>query len=130
VEVQQDDVAEIVKGVFKFHSSDFAGTGAQEPVTIEEEARLISELADLYGTDALQFTEKLRVVAKRLNTTQEALKREVKLERDRKPRNDGNEEQSQSTKLMAIGLGDEFLLWHSPDGVACASVRVEQHWEH
>src|SRR6516165_9538455 len=31
---------------FEFHPSDFAGAGEAEPVTIEERAKLISELAD------------------------------------------------------------------------------------
>jgi len=40
------------------------------------------------------------------------------------------QEQSQATRLMAIGFAEWVKLWHSPDGQGHASVLVDGHWEH
>jgi hypothetical protein len=50
----------------------------------------------------------------------------VKIVRD-KQKDDG--EQSQATKLIAIGMGDKVRRWHSPAGEGFASVRVGEHWQ-
>src|SRR5262252_1580885 len=63
----------------------------------------------------------------RVGISQDAVERAVKQIRDGRPK---DEEQSQATRLMAIGFAEGVKLWHSPDGQGHASVLVDGHWEH
>ena len=110
---------------FKFHPSDLAEPKAAPP-TIEEKNRALEELADLWRTDPIAYAEKKHELAERLCTTVLAIDRAVKVVRDR--REDAGE-QSQATKLVAIGVGEGTRLWRSPDALSFASVRVGEHWE-
>jgi hypothetical protein len=55
------------------------------------------------------------------------VERAVKRIADGRPR---KEEQSQATRLMAIGFGEDVELWHSANGMGHASVWVDGHLEH
>lgn len=110
---------------FNFHPSDLAADPL--PVaTIADKQRWLEELADLRDTDPLAYVEKRKQYAKRLTTTNDALDKAVKLVRDSRPK---DEEQSQATKVMAVGLSSEVRLWHSPEGIGYASVFDKDHWE-
>jgi hypothetical protein len=50
----------------------------------------------------------------------------VKIVRDKR---DDDGEQSQATKIVAVGMGKNVSLWHGPDGAGYASVKVHDHWE-
>ena len=114
----------------KFHPSDRIDPKA--PLTIEERNRAFEEMAELWNSDPLAYAEKRHELAARLCVTVVAVDRVVKIVRDRQGPDEG--EQSQATKLTAIGLGEDVRLWHS-SGEAYASVRVGEglyagpHWE-
>jgi hypothetical protein len=110
----------------KFHESDLAPEVEPLP-TIEEKQRMLEELADLRESDPIGYAEKKKQAADRLDVSQDAVEKAVKRIRDGRPR---EEEQSQATRLMAIGFGEGVQLWHSPDGHGHASVWVDGHWEH
>jgi hypothetical protein len=111
----------------EFHESDLAPEVVRPP-TIEEKQAMLEELADLWSADPLRYVERRREVAKRLETNQEAVERAVKQVRDARP--DEEAEQSQVTKVMALGFSPGVQLWHSADGKGYASVKVDDHWEH
>jgi hypothetical protein len=108
----------------RFHRSDLKPE-AKLP-TIEEKQRALEELADLRDTDPLAYAEGRKEWAKRLFTTVVAIDQAVKIVLDRR-KDDGD--QSQATKLIAIGMGDKVRRWHSPSGEGFASVRVGEHWQ-
>ena len=110
------------KAAINFHPSDLAKHAAV--VTVEERARALEELADLYRTDPLAYVHQKREWAQRLCTTVKAIDDAVGVVREKRV---DDSPQSQATKLVAIGLGEE--LWHSPKGDGYASVRVAGHRE-
>ena len=110
----------------EFHKTDFAPE-VQRPPTIEEKQEMLENLADLWSVDPLQYAEKKKQAADWLNVTQEAVERAVKRIADGTPK---KEEQSQATRLMAIGFGERVELWHSANGTGHASVWVNGHLEH
>jgi hypothetical protein len=114
------------KPAFTFHPSDFAASKAAPP-TIEEKNQALEKLAVLWKSDPLAYTEQKRELADRLCTTIEAVEKAVKIVRNQQPENGG--EQSQTTKIVAIGVGEDVRLWHSPMGANYATVRVGDHWE-
>src|SRR5262249_24694214 len=121
VEIEKQPVMELVE----FHESDFAPE-VKRPPTIEEKQEMLENLADLWSVDPLQYAEKKKQAADRLDVSQEVVERAVKRIVDGRPR----EEQSQATRLMEIGFGEGVELWHSPDWQGHASVWVDGHWEH
>jgi hypothetical protein len=122
VETEAEEAAEV-----EFHESDLAPEVVRPP-TVEEKQRMLEELADLWSADPLRYAERRKEVARQLETNQEAVERAVKLVRDTRP--DEEAEQSQVTKVMALGFSPGVNLWHSADGKGYASVKVEDHWEH
>jgi hypothetical protein len=109
----------------EFHESDLAPE-PEPPPTIEERDRMLEELANLWNDDPLAYALRRKEVADRLAVNQVAIDRAVKLIRDKRPE---ETEQSQATKIMALGLGENVRLWHSLNGMGHASVRVDEHWE-
>jgi hypothetical protein len=107
-----------------FHPSDLKKVVA--PPTIKEKQKALEELADLRQADPLEYAEKRKEWAERLCTTREALDQAVRLVLNKRSDDD---EQSQSTKLLAIGVSEDVRLWHSPERDGYASVRVGGHWE-
>src|SRR6266540_3079245 len=114
------------KAEVEFHESDFAPEIQPLP-TIEQKHRMLEELADLWESDPIQYEKKKKEAADRLDVSRAVVEEGVKRIRDGRPR---KEEQSQATRLMAIGFGEGVQLWHSPDGHGHASVWVDGHWEH
>jgi hypothetical protein len=110
----------------EFHESDFAPQLAHPP-TINEKQRMLEGLADIWSIDPIKYAERKKEAADRLGVSQDAVERAVKQIRDGRPK---EEEQSQATRLMAIGFAEWVKLWHSPDGQGHASVLVDGHWEH
>jgi hypothetical protein len=123
--VEPEPVAEPEPAV-EFHESDLAPEIEPLP-TLEEKQRMLEELADLRKSDPIQYEKKKKEAADRLEVSRAAVEEEVKRIRDGRPK---EEEQSQATRLMAIGFGEGVQLWHSPDGHGHASVWVDGHWEH
>ena len=124
--VEPEPVAEPEPAVVEFHKSDLAPE-IEPPPTIEERQRMLEELADLRRSNPIGYAEKKKQAADRLDVSQDAVEMAVKRIRDGRPR---EEEQSQATRLMAVGFGEGVQLWHSPDGHGHASVWVDGHWEH
>jgi hypothetical protein len=103
----------------------------------------IGELVGLYRVDPIEFGVKLKEAAGKLKVRQVDIEEEVK--RRWKARaeaeKDNGTDPKQSSKLLAIGLGPNVRLWHSPEGVGYASVLVDEqqdddgkvvvgeHWE-
>src|SRR5262249_6745464 len=108
-----------------FHKLDMAD--ANGPPTIEDRRQMLEELANLHSVDPLAYVEKRKVAAKRLATTVAAIEQAVKQVRDARPKAD--EDQSQATRVVAIGLDENVKLWHAPNGMGYASVLVNEHWE-
>src|SRR2546430_9656267 len=96
----------------EFPESDLAPE-IELPPTIEEKQRMLEELADLRKSNPIRYEKKKKEAADRLAVSRAAVEEEVKRIRHGRPR---EEEQSQATRLMAIGFGDGVQLWHSPDG--------------
>jgi hypothetical protein len=115
---------EAVREAVHFHESDLAKAKAKPP-TIEEKDAALTRLAKLYAEDPLEYAKERVEWADKLCTTREALDKAVKIVRDR----DDDKEQSQATKLVAIGVGDGVRLWHGPDRAGYASIAVDEHWE-
>ena len=109
----------------KFHPSDFV-IEASTKLTVAERDKAIEELADLKITHPFEFAEKRKALAKQLYTTVDAIDQAVKITRDK--RND-DVEQSQATKIVAIGIGEDVQLWHAPNGDGYASLRFDGHRE-
>jgi hypothetical protein len=116
---------EKARKIVGFHPSDLAPDAPALP-TIEEKNQALEALADLWDTDPLAYADGRKVWADRLCTTVAAIDKAVRLVRDRRV---GEGEQSQTTKISAIGVSDDVQLWHSPHGDAYASVRIRDHWE-
>jgi hypothetical protein len=113
------------KPAVKFHESDLTPDKATPP-TIEERDKALERLADLYDTDPLTYARERVEWAERLCTNREALDKAVRIVRDKRT---DETEQSQATKLVAIGVSEGVRLWHSPEGLGYASVCVSKHWE-
>ena len=109
---------------FKFHESDRVKSGAKP--TIEEKQRALQELADLRDTDPLEYASQRKVWADRLCTTVKAIDGAVRLVLDKRI---DDSDQSQATKITAIGVSEDVQLWHSEAGDCYATVRVGGHWE-
>jgi hypothetical protein len=126
--VEAEDTIEEEGPEVKFHESDHAPRRRLgQPITIEEKNRKLEELADLWDTDPIGYAELRKEVAAQLCINQQSVDRAVKLVRDRRPK---DEEQSQATKLMAVGLSEAVGLWRSPNRMGHASVLVDGHMEH
>jgi hypothetical protein len=108
----------------KFHKSDLKPE-VKLP-TIEEKEKALEQLADLREADPLGYAEARKEWAKRLFTTVAAIDQAVKIVLDKRA-DDGD--QSQATKLVAIGMGDNVRRWHSPNGEGFASIQVDGHWQ-
>jgi hypothetical protein len=110
----------------RFHKSDEAK--AEKPPTIEEREKAFNELAGLFKTDPIAYAGKVKEWAKKLCTTGGAINSAVKL--IRKDRAD-DDEQSQTTKLIAIGVSKRVVLWHGTDALGYATVHAQEggHWE-
>src|SRR5262249_48608346 len=119
-ERMQDEVA------VEFHENDFAPQLSRPP-TINEKQRMLEGLADIWSIDPIKYAEGKKEAADRLGVSQDTVERAVKQIRDGRPK---EEEQSQATRLMAIGFAEWVKLWHSPDGQGHASVLADGHWEH
>ena len=120
-----EPVAPAKPKVVRFHPSD--EIAVEEPPTIEQKNRALEVLADLRGTDPLEYAGKRHEWAKRLSTTVVAIDQAVKLVLDARE-DDG--EQSQATQLVAIGVNKErSRLWCSPEGEPYATVAVDDHRE-
>src|SRR5215471_15493709 len=119
-ERMQDEVA------VEFHESDFALQLAHPPM-VDEKQEMLEGLADIWSIDPIKYAERKKEAADRLGViiSQDAVERAVKQIRDGRPK---DEEQSQATRLMAIGFAEGVKLWHSPDGQGHASVLVDGHW--
>ena len=111
-ERMQDEVA------VEFHESDFALQLAHPPM-VDEKQEMLEGLADIWSIDPIKYAERKKEAADRLGVSQDAVERAVKQIRDGRPK---DEEQSQATRLMAIGFAEGVKLWHSPDGQPCVSV--------
>jgi hypothetical protein len=98
---------------------------ATQPPTIDQKAAALKEMAKLYATDPFTYAEQKKEWADKLDVAQGVIEKAVKIERDR----ESEGEQSQTTKLVAIGVGDDAQLWHAPDGTAYATVWINGHWE-
>ena len=109
----------------RFHKSDHART-AEPPPTIEERDKAPNTMADLYESDPLAYVELRKKWSRRLSTPQTALDKAVKIIRDKRV---DDREQSQATKLVAIGVGERVVLWHGTDGAGYATVLVNDHYE-
>jgi hypothetical protein len=109
---------------FKFHPSDLARE--EKPLTHEEKQRELDKLADMRGSDPILYAEKHKELAKRLCTTVAAIDKAVRIVLQNRA-DDG--EQSQTTKLVAIGVGEGVQLWHAPDGFGYATIWINGHWE-
>jgi hypothetical protein len=80
----------------------------------------------------LDYARKLAEASAELGYSQKRIEDEVKLRWKAKPAakdDDAGVDPKQSTKLLAIGLGSDVRLWHSPEGVGYASVQIDEHWE-
>src|SRR5262249_25300460 len=108
-----------------FHASDHAPEKPKPP-TIEEKQKALARLAELYDTDPLTYAKERVDLAARLCTTRDAIDKAVRIEREKQT---DDSEQSQATKLVAIGLSEGVRLWHNAEGLGYASVRVNGHWE-
>ena len=104
----------------RFHESDRVAKKEPAP-TIEEKNKAISKMADLSKSNPLAYVEMLNEWHEKLCTTKGALRDAVKLELSKR---DDDGEQSQATKLIAIGVGDKVSLWHGNDAVGYATVLV------
>jgi len=127
---ESTDVAEVgLGGVAKragvrFHKSDLT---PEKPIpTVEEKQRRLEELASLRDSDPLAYAEKRIKLAKELHTTVAAIDQSVKIILDKQA---DKGEQSQATKIVAIGVGKRVRLWQSPNNEGYASVVVDGHWE-
>jgi hypothetical protein len=83
-------------------------------------------LANLRENDPLTYAEKKKEWAAKLATTMAAIEQAVRLVLDK--RTDAGE-QSQATKLVAIGMGKDVELWRSSTGEGYATVMVDGHYE-
>ena len=108
----------------KFHPTDLKEP--VQPITADEKQLALNRLADLRETDPLAYAEQRKAIAAQLCTTVAAIDQAVKIVRDKRA-DDG--EQSQATKLVAIGMSNDVRLWHSPTDESYASIRVGGHWE-
>jgi hypothetical protein len=110
----------------QFHQSDKV---EEEPLppTVEEKQEMLEELADLWTQDPLAFDTKLKDAAGRLGVTKEAAKRAVRKVRDERPKEE--REESQASKIVAIGFEPNVQLWHAPNGMGYASIKVDGHRE-
>jgi hypothetical protein len=103
----------------------------------------IGELVGLYRVDQIEYGLKLKEATTILRVRQADIEDEVKRRwraRAEAEKDDGTDP-TQSSKLLAIGLGPGVRLWHSPEGVGYASVLVAEqrddggmvvvgeHWE-
>jgi hypothetical protein len=113
----------------KFHKTDKAGANELPPLTAEEKEKKIAELAALRKVKPLEYADGKAALAKRLGHSQEVVHEMVMAYHRREPKADDDHEQSQATKVMAIGLGGDFRLWHSADGLGFASIVVGDHAE-
>jgi hypothetical protein len=111
--------------VVRFHPSD--EIKRESPPTIEQKNRALEVLADLRGTDPLEYAGQRVRWAKRLCTTVVAIDQAVKQVLAARE-DDGK--QSQATELVAIGVNKErSRLWCSPEGEPYATVMVDDHRE-
>jgi hypothetical protein len=111
---------------------------AKKPKRSEEEW-----IADLLARPGrgLEYAKGLAEASVELGYSQKHIEDELKERRGKKPEKDDGTDPKQSSKLLAIGLGGNVRLWHSPEGVGYASVLVDEqraddgkvvvgeHWE-
>jgi hypothetical protein len=111
---------------------------AKKPKRTEEEW-----IADLLARPqrGLGYAKGLAEASAELGYSQKHIEDELKERRGKKPEKDDGTDPKQSSKLLAIGLGGNVRLWHSPEGVGYASVLVDEqrdddgkivvgeHWE-
>jgi hypothetical protein len=98
---------------------------ATKPPTIDQKEAALKKMAKLYATDPFAYAEQKKEWADKLDVSQGVIEKAVKVERDR----ESEGEQSQTTKIVAIGVGDDAQLWHAPDGAGYATVWINGHWE-
>jgi hypothetical protein len=98
------------------------------PMTLDEREALFEEMVDLWAKEPMTYVTKRQWAAAELGMPQKTIDAEVKVRRDRR-KEQGDAEQSQATKAIAIGMGKDVRLWHSSMGNGYASVRAGQHWE-
>jgi hypothetical protein len=98
---------------------------ATKPPTIDEKEAAFKEMAKLWTSDPIAYAKQKEDWADKLAVTQTVIERAVKVVRDKEEEG----EQSQTTKLVAIGVGDNVQLWHAPDGFGYATVWINGHWE-
>jgi hypothetical protein len=91
----------------------------------------IAELLGLYKVKPIEYDLKLKEAVENLKVRQSIIEEEVKLRWKAKPSEEDEDaaDPTQSTKLLAIGLGPDVRLWRSPEGVGYASVKIDEHWE-
>src|SRR5262249_47313897 len=118
-EPPKTEAAPRVLGDIKFHKSDLKPE-VKLP-TIKEKEEALEKLADLREGDPLAYAEGRKEWANRLCTTVAAIDQAVKIVLDKRA-DDGD--QSQATKLVAIGMGDNIRRWHSPNSEGSASIQV------
>jgi hypothetical protein len=97
---------------------------ATRPPTIDEKEAAIKRMAKLWRTDPFAYAKQKDEWADKLDVTKGVIEKAVKVERDKE-----ESEQSQTTKLLAIGVGNDVQLWHAPDGFGYATVWINGHWE-
>jgi hypothetical protein len=89
----------------------------------------IGELVGLYQVKPIEFGVRLKEATAKLGLRQADIEKEVKSRwKAAQPEKD-DDDAGQSTKLLAIGMGEGVRLWHTPEGVGYASVWFEGHWE-
>jgi hypothetical protein len=111
-------------GGINFHKSDLNLDNT--PITVEEKDRELERLADLMDTDPIAYAVAHKELAKRVCVTITAIDKAVKIVRDKR---DDKAEQSQATKLLAIGMAENVRRWHAPSGEAYASVKRGTYWQ-
>lgn len=124
-ETAEQTAERIIGEKIKFHQSDHAPTPPSPP-TIEEQNKALDHLAEIWDTNPIAYHKEQGEWAKKLFTTREAIDKAVRIIRERQVEKN---EQSQATKLVAIGLGENVRLWRSPERQCYAAVRVNEHWE-
>jgi len=116
----QEEVANLKKDErVRFDESDRV-RAKEKPPNIKEKQAALNEMADLYKTDPIAYAVKVKDWAKKLYTTQGALHKAVKIVLDER---DDDGEQSQATKLVAIGMSKNVVRWHSPSGDGYVTIR-------
>jgi hypothetical protein len=135
VEVKPKEAPKAQEFRIKEGEPEFNSLPVEEPKKAGERSQedWIRELVGLYKVKPMEFGTKLKEATVKLGLRQVDIEDEVKLRYKTRPavaaREDDGSDPKQSTKLLAIGLGSECRLWHSPGGVGYASVQIDEHRE-